>query len=291
MNSPSVSNTHPSDLQDKTALVTGATLGIGRATALGLARQGMTVVIAGRDATKAQETVRAIQSQTGNPRVSALIADLFVPAQVRALAEEFQRQHSRLDVLVNNAGGNFTEHKLIGGLERTWALNHLAYVQLSLALLPRLKASAPSRIVNVASGWYAKRLNFDDLQGERHFSGPGAYFQSKLANLLFTNALARRLQGTGVTANAVNPGIVDTGIAREVTGVGKFLSGLMKPLKKPVEQGAFPSLYMALSPDVEGLTGKFFDKTKFVETSTVTHDVAVQERLWQVSLEQLGLAI
>ncbi len=282
--------TNPKTKSSKTALVTGGTFGIGRATAIGLARQGLEVVITGRDQTRAQETVNAIQNETGNPRVSALIADFFSPAQVRALAEEFKRRHAHLEVLVNNAGGTFSERQLIGGFERTWALNHLAYVQLTLALLPLLKPSAPARIVNVASGWYASSLNFDDLQGEQRFNASAAYFQSKLANHLFTYALARRLEGTGVTVNAVNPGIIDTGISREVTGIGKLLSNLMKPLKKTVEQGAFPSLRMAISPEVEGVTGKFFDKTKFVVPSAAARDETLQERLWHVSLEQLGLA-
>jgi NAD(P)-dependent dehydrogenase (short-subunit alcohol dehydrogenase family) len=221
-------------------------------------------------------------------KLRTLIADFFVPAQVRALAEEFQRQNSHLEVLVNNAGGTFSERQLIGGFERTWVLNHLAYVNLSLALLPLLKASAPARIVNVASGWYAKNLTFDDLQGEKRFNVNSAYLQSKLANHLFTYALAQRLVGTGVTVNAVNPGIIDTGLAREVTGLGKLLNRLMTPLKKSVEQGAFPSLHMATSSEVEGITGRFFDTTKFVEPSAAARNEALQERLWRVSLEQLG---
>jgi NAD(P)-dependent dehydrogenase (short-subunit alcohol dehydrogenase family) len=152
------------------------------------------------------------------------------------------------------------------------------------------KSSTSARILNVASGWYAGKLNFDNLQGEQRFEGNAAYFQSKLANILFTYALARRLAGTNVTVNAVNPGMIATGLEREVKGIGKFLSTLLNPLRKPVEQGAFPSLYMAVSTEVEGMTGLFFDVTKFAITTAITHDQAIQERLWRVSLEQLGLS-
>ena len=284
--------TPSSNPQQKTALVTGGTFGIGRATALGLAREGMSVVIAGRDAGRAQEAVALIQRESGNSQVSLLVADFFRPAQVQALAQAFLERHARLDILVNNAGGTFTERRLTPeGFERTWALNHLAYVGLTLPLLPLLIASAPARIVNVASGLYAGKIHFDNLQGENSFNGNGAYLQSKLTNLLFTYALARRLAGTGVTVNAVNPGIVDTGVAREVKGITKFIHAVvLKPLKRTPEQGAFPSLYMATSPEVEGVSGKFFDKRNFVETKPITHDQALQERLWRVSLQQLGLA-
>lgn len=277
---------HPSN---RTALVSGGTFGIGRATALELARQGLTVVITGRDDVRAQEAVSAIKRESDASNVSYLLADFFRPTQVRELAQEFSRQHDRLDILVNNAGGTFPERRLTpDGLERTWALNHLAYMQLTLALLPLLQASAPARIVNVASGLYAKKINFGDLQGERRFSTGGAYLQSKLANLLFTYALAHRLAGTGVTVNAVNPGIVNTGISRGAKGLNRVIDLLLTPLKKAPEQGAFPSVHMATSPDVEGVSGRFFDKDKFVLTPPVTHDEALQERLWQVSLQQLG---
>jgi retinol dehydrogenase 12 len=275
----------------RVALVSGGTFGIGRATALGLARQGFEVVLTGRDAARAEETVQAIRSASGNPRVSHLLADFFDPSEVKALAQSVAAQHDRLDVLINNAGGTFSERRLTAqGFERTWALNHLAYVQLTLGLLPLLRSSAPARIVNVASGLYAGKLNFDNLQGEQNYSVNAAYMQSKLANLLFTYALARRLAGTGVTVNAVNPGIVGTGIGREVTGLNRFISDvLLRPLQKTPEQGAYPSLHMATSPEVAGLSGKFFNKTTFVQTRPFTHDEALQERLWALSLQQLGL--
>ncbi len=276
---------------NRTALVTGGTFGIGRATALELARQGLAVVIAGRDAARAQAAVADIGRETGNQNVSYLLADFFRPAEVRTLADEFSARHDRLDVLINNAGGTFAERKLTeDGFERTWALNHLAYMQLTLDLLPLLNASVPARIVNVASGLYAKKLDFDNLQSERRYSTFGAYLQSKLANHLFTYTLARRLAGTGVTVNAVNPGVIDTGLGRDARGLNKVISWLLTPLKKTPEEGAFPSVHMATSAEVEGVSGRFFDKDKFVSTAPVTHDEALQERLWQVSLQQLSIS-
>ena len=279
-----------SNLTGKTALVTGGTFGIGRATAVGLARQGASVVVTGRDEARAEAAVKLIQAESDRSDVSYLLADFLRPAAVRALAQEFVGSHERLDILVNNAGGTFETHQLTpDGFERTWALNHLAYVQLSLSLLPLLEASAPARIVNVASGLYAKTINFDDLSAEQKFSRFGAYLHSKLANHLFTYALARRLAGTEVTVNAVNPGIVDTGLGSDAKGVQQLIGVLMTPLKKSPELGAFPSLYMATSPEVEGISGQFFDKTRFVEPKPVTRDQGLQDRLWQVSLAQLGL--
>ncbi len=216
MNEPTTLTAYPAG---RTALVTGGTFGIGRATALELARQGLTVVLTGRDTARAQAAVEDVKRETGNKNVSYLRGDFFRPAEVRALAGAFLAQHDQLDILVNNAGGTFAERQLTAdGLERTWALNHLAYMQLTLELLPLLKTTAPARVVNVASGLYARKLEFDNLQGERSYNTGGAYIRSKLANHLFTTALARRLAGTGVTANALNPGIIDTGLSRDTKG-------------------------------------------------------------------------
>jgi len=192
---------------------------------------------------------------------------------------------------VNNAGGTFSERRLTPqGFERTWALNHLSYVQLTLALLPLLRASAPSRVVNVASGLYAATLDVNNFQGERRYSAGTAYLTSKLANHLFTYALARRLMGTGVTVNAVNPGIVRTGIGRETRGLHRFLSEVvLSPLQKTPDQGAWPSLHMATAPEMTGKTGLFFDKTRLVNPRPVTQDLALQDQLWSLSLHHLGL--
>ena len=287
MNEPTTPTAYPAG---RTALVTGGTFGIGRATALELARQGLTVVLTGRDTARAQAAVEDVKRESGNKNVSYLLGDFFRPADVRALAQTFLAQHDRLDILVNNAGGTFAERQLTAdGLERTWALNHLAYMQLTLELLPLLKATAPARIVNVASGLYAKKLEFDNLQGERSYNTGGAYIRSKLANHLFTYALARRLAGTGVTANAVNPGIIDTGLSRDTKGLNRVVNWLITPLKKSPKEGAFASVHMATSAEVAGVNGRFFDTKKFVVAAPVTHDEALQERLWEVSLKQLGV--
>ncbi len=276
-------------LDSRVALVTGGTSGIGRATALALARQGMEVIITGRDASRTQAAVTDLQRQSGNPRVTHLLADFCHLAEVRALAQQLQATHPRLHVLVNNAGGTFDERRLTpDGFERTWALNHLASVELTLTLLPLLRASAPARIVNVASGWYARRLDFTNLQGERRYSAGGAYLQSKLANHLFTLALARRLDGLELTVNAVNPGIVDTGIARDARGLNRLLNALITPLKRSPERGAFPAVHLASSPEVQGINGRFFNKDRFAPTTPITLNEALQDRLWHLSLEQLA---
>ena len=176
---------HTTAQPKRTALVTGGTSGIGRATALELTRQGLNVVITGHNLERTRAAVAAIQQESGNKNVSYLLADFFQPTEVRALAQTFLATHDRLDILINNAGSTFSERKLTpDGFERTWALNHLAYMGLTLALLPLLEASAPARIVNVASGLYAKTIRFDNLQAEKHFSRFGAYLHSKLANHL-----------------------------------------------------------------------------------------------------------
>lgn len=273
------------------ALVTGGTSGIGQATVLGLARHGFEVILTGRDRALAEQTVQSIQQASGNPQVSFLLADFFDPAQVEGLARTFRTEHSRLDVLINNAGGTFSERQLTPqGFERTWALNHLSYVQLTLALLPLLRVSTPARIVNVASGLYATNLDFENLQGEHRHSAGMAYLTSKLANHLFTYALGRRLTGTDITVNAVNPGIVRTGLGRETRGFQRFLSDVvLRPLQKTPVQGAWPSLHMATAPEMAGRTGLFFDKTKLARPRPVTQDIGLQDRLWSLSLQQLGL--
>ncbi|GGJ56916.1 SDR family oxidoreductase [Deinococcus roseus] len=275
----------------KTALVTGGTSGIGRATAEGLARNGFQVILTGRERSRAEETVKQLQQHTRNPHISYLLADLSLTSEVQRLGAEVLNRHNTLDVLINNAGGNFSTRQVTPeGFESTWALNHLAYAGLTFKLLPLLQQGSHKRIVNVASGWYARNLPWFDLQGEKRYNVGLAYVQSKLANILFTYALARRLQGTGITVNAVNPGIVDTGIGRNNTGVVRFLhTVLMKPLKRTPEQGAYPSLHLATAAEVAGLTGQFFDKTQFRRTAAFTYDLALQDRLWQVALEHLGL--
>jgi len=276
------------EMQSKLCLVTGATLGIGKETALGLARKGAHLVLVGRDAARTRETAAWIAKESGNPQVDLLIADLSSQAEVRRLAAEFKHKYPRLDVLLNNAGAIFTRRETtVEGFERTWALNHLAEFLLTHLLLDTLERSAPARIVNVASTAHTRgTIDFDNLQGEKKYSGIAAYARSKLANILFTYALARRLAGKGVTANCLHPGVVATGFGHNTPGLVKTLAGLARPFMTTPEKGAETSIYLASSPDVADISGKYFAKRKPIASSKLSYDEALQERLWEVSEKQ-----
>jgi NAD(P)-dependent dehydrogenase (short-subunit alcohol dehydrogenase family) len=278
-------------MQGKVCLVTGATSGIGAVTAHALARQGATVVVVARQAERGTATVRHIMQQTGQANVALLLADLSAQAQVRQLAAAFQRRFDRLDVLLNNAGALFTKRLLSAdGLEMTLALNHLGYFLLTHLLLDTLKASAPARIVNVASNAHHQgQINFADLQGEHRYGGWRAYCQSKLANILFTYELARRLHGTDVTANAVHPGFVATGFGHNNQGVLARLIRLAQLTALSPEQGAETLIYLASSSEVAGVTGKYFVKKRPVQSSRASYNQAVAQRLWHISAQLTGL--
>jgi retinol dehydrogenase-14 len=276
----------------RTCLVTGATSGIGKATATGLARLGADLVLVARDPARGQATVAEIQAATGNPRVEVLLADLSSQASVRRAAEELRRGHDRLHVLVNNAGGYWaTRHVTVDGLELTFALNHLAYFLLTNLLLDLLRASAPARIVNVTSGAQATgRIHFDDLQFERRYRGQAAYNQSKLANVLFTYELARRLEGSGVTVNCVHPGVVRTNFGRDDMGpVMRLLTPLARPFMRTPEQGADTPVWLASSSGVEGVTGRYYARRQARRSSGRSYDPELARRLWRVSEELAGL--
>ena len=279
-------------IKGKTVLVTGGTNGLGLVTARELARMGAQVTILSRNAEKCAAVAEAIKAETGNP-VEFIAADLSTLAGIRQSAATFKQRHTHLHVLVNDAGAMFTRRFLTAdGYEMTFALNHLNYFLLTNLLLDLLKASAPARIVNVSSGAHVRALlDFDNLQGEKHFAAMQAYGQSKLANVLFTYELARRLEGTGVTVNALHPGFIATGFARN-NGVffnfGMKLIGLF--IRKP-DQGAQTSIYLASSPEVERVSGKYFFDCKAVDSSPCSHDQALAEKLWQVSLELTGKAV
>ena len=281
-------------MQGKICLVTGATLGIGKVTARALADKSATVVIVGRDAAKTAATVAEIQAQTGNPQVTSIVADLSSQAEVRRTAQEFLAQHDRLHVLVNNAGGMFTSRKVtVDGLEYTFALDHLGYFLLTNLLLPTLQASAPARIVSVASTAHTLgKIHFDDLQSTKGYNGLAVYGQAKLANVMFTYELARRLAGTGVTANTLHPGVVATGFAKNNGPILNFvMSTLARPFQINTEQGAATSIYLATSPEVEGVTGKYFIKSKPVKSSPASYVEADQQRLWEISEQLVGLSV
>ena len=275
----------------KTVLVTGGTGGIGKATALGLAALGARVGIVGRDHVRAQAAAADIAAASGNPAVDSIAADMSSQAEVRRLGREVLDAYPRLDVLVNNVGGFWaTRHITADGLEHTFAVNHLAPFLLTDLLLDRLKASAPARIVTVSSGAQAMgKIGFDDLQGERKYSGQQAYNQSKLANVMFTYELSRRLDGSGVTATVLHPGVVRTGFAAEDhSPMWRVLLPLVRPFLKTPEKGAATSIYLASAPEVEGVTGKYFADSKTKTSSRSSYDTAAAARLWQMSVDLVG---
>ena len=275
----------------KTVLVTGATGGIGKATAVGLARLGARVGITGRDIARAEAAATDIRAVANSAAVDAFAADLSSQADVRRLAREVLDLYPRLDVLVNNVGGFWAHrHLTADGLEHTFALNHLAAFLLTNLLLDRLIASAPARIVTVASGAHTTgRIDFDDLQGEQKYSGQRAYNASKLANVMFTYELARRLRGSGVTATVLHPGVVRTAFgAEDQAAFFTVLSPLIRPFLKTTAQGAATSIYLASSAKVEGSTGRYFANSKPKNSSKSSYDTAAAGRLWQVSVDLVG---
>ena len=278
-------------MQGKICLVTGATSGIGRVTAQALAQQGATVVLVGRNPERTAATVSRIQQETGNPHVECLMADLSVQAQVRQLAGEFQRRFTRLDVLLNNAGAFFSRrHVSVDGVEMTLTLNHLAYFLLTHLLLDVLKATPVARIVNVSSDAHRKaQFDFADPQAVHRYRGWPAYCQSKLANLLFTYELARRLAGTGITANAVHPGFVATGFGHNNRGLVALFIWLAQFTALSPGQGAETLIYLATSPEVAGVTGRYFVKQRSVESSMASYNQAAAQLLWQLSEELTSL--
>lgn len=273
-------------LQGKTCLITGVTQGIGRVAAREIARLGPNMVLVARDRRRGAEVVEEVKA-AGSPQVELIVADLSSQAEVRRAAAEFLARHDRLHILVNNAGAVFGERKLSAdGLEMTFALNHLGYFLLTQELLDVLKASAPARIVNVASDAHSRaRLDFDDLQCEKSYGQGGfqAYGRSKLANILFTRELAQRLQGTGVTANSLHPGVVATGFGSDGGALLRFGLWLSRPFFRTPEEGAKTTIHLAISPEVEGVTGKYFANSRETRPRPHALDDAAAKRLWQVS--------
>jgi NAD(P)-dependent dehydrogenase (short-subunit alcohol dehydrogenase family) len=268
---------------EKVYLVTGANAGIGRATAERLAETGGTVVLLCRSLARGEEARRAIVAKTGNPRVELLIADLSSQRQIRAVAAEFRARHDRLDVLINNAAVLTRERRLTeDGLELQFAVNHLAPFLLTQLLLDLLKRSSPARIITVSSEAHREgRIDVADLQGARSYRGLRAYRQSKLANILFTRELSRRLKGSGVTANAAHPGAVAT----RLLFTGWRIARLVRPFLRKPARGAEPSVYLALSPEVAGVSGRYFVDHRPVEPSSRACDPEAAKRLWEISVE------
>ena len=278
-------------MADRVCLVTGATSGIGKVTAAALAEQGATVVVVSRNEKRCADTVDEIRESTGNPAVEYMVADLSDLSQVRRLASEVTSRHPRLDVLVNNAGAYFLERQeSADGYELTWALNYLSPYLLTRLLLPSLEASESARVINVSSGAHSQGvIDFDDLQHENEYVGLEAYAQSKLALVIFTYELARRLEGSSVTVNALHPGQVATSFGRNNGLLRFYVRRLVKRNELSPEEGAQTSIYLATSPEVEGVTGKYYVKNKPKKSSESSYDRDLATRLWQMSSDMTGL--
>jgi NAD(P)-dependent dehydrogenase (short-subunit alcohol dehydrogenase family) len=280
----------------KTVVITGGNSGIGLETAVALARAGANVVITARDAERGKQAVADIKGRSGSDTVDLVVFDLGSLASTRAGAAELLDRCPRIDVLVNNAGVVLTERReTVDGFESTFAINHLGPFLLTELLLDRIKASAPARIVNVASTAHRGArtgLDFDDLQATKGYRGMRVYGASKLANIMFTKELARRLAGTGVTVNAVHPGTVRTGYGRDGDSGGLLKVGLAigsRFFLSP-EKGADTSVYLASSPDVAGVTGEYFIKRKVKKPSAAALDADAARQLWDVSQQLVGQA-
>jgi NAD(P)-dependent dehydrogenase (short-subunit alcohol dehydrogenase family) len=281
MSSPSVAN-----MSGKTVIITGGNSGIGLETAVALAGAGANTLITARDPERGKAAVDDIRQRSGSGDVDVAVFDLASLKSTRAGAAEILDRCQRIDVLINNAGVVLSDRRETeDGLEMTFAVNHVGHFLLTQLLLDRIKASAPARIVNVSSTAHRgarKGLDFDDLQTRNGYSGMKVYSESKLANIYFTTELARRLAGTDVTVNAVHPGTVATGYGRDGDSSGLLAFGLkvIKPFILSSEQGARTSVYLASSPEVAGVTGKYFIKNRARPTSTAANDDAAARRLW-----------
>lgn len=282
-------------MQDTTVLVTGATAGIGLETARGLAAMGARVIMVGRSPEKTRAQADDVRRTTNSDRVDTLIADLSLMAEVRRLAGEVRATYDRLDVLVNNVGAMmFSRKQTAEGHELTWALNHLGYMLLADELADLLVASAPARIINVSSDAHkGGAIRWDDPEYQRgRYSAFGAYGQSKLANIMHAKALARRMEGTGVTVNALHPGVVASNFAitNNRNPFAPIQRVFMKVFAISPEEGAQTSIYLASSPEVAQITGRYFARSRPVNPKAIADDVDAQERLWAMSAAQLGMA-
>ena len=279
-------------MHDKSVLITGATSGIGKVTALELAKKGAHVVVVGRSIEKIQSVLAEIKNLPGSPQADFLLGDLSLLADVRRIAAEYTQRWNRLDVLVNNAGGIFMKRQVTAeGHEMTFALNHLSYFLLTNLLLNTLIASAPARIVNVSSmAHLGSKIDLNDLDNKHLYTGSLAYSRSKLMNVYFTYELARRLEGSGVSANVLHPGYVATNFGINNDGLIKIIFTIgQKIMAVPPEHGARTMVYLASSAQVAGISGKYFDNCKAVRSSAISYNPAIAAALWQASLEICGL--
>ena len=274
------------DMIGKVCLVTGATAGIGQATAMLLAKRGATVVGVGRNQAKNEYSTQWIKEKTGNSEVEYMLADLSSQKEIHALALKFQDKYDRLDVLINNAGATFGERlESVDGIEMTFALNHLGYFLLTNLLQKTLEASKPSRVINVSSSLHKLgKIDFDNIPFEKGYARSKAYQRSKLANIGFTYEMARRFCSQDVTVNAMNPGLVETNVGQVAGGFAEKLKGLVDKIAGLTpEEGTQTIIYLATSAEVAGVTGRYFVKEKSIPSSKVTYDLNFCRRLWDLS--------
>jgi len=277
-------------MQGKTVLITGANSGIGFATAKALARMGARILLVCRDPARGAEALTAVADVASEVAPKLLLADLSSLQQVRALADDLRRHFPKIDVLVNNAAAMFSERGLtVDGIERTFATNHLAPFLLTNLLIDLLTTGGGGRIVNVAAEPFRKTLDFENLQGERRYGFLDAYFRSKLATIIFSVDLAKRLEGSGVTVNSMSPGPTKTRFGDNMTGLPALLPLLAKRLFPGPETGARTLIHLASSPEVAGVSGKFFLRQRARKTPPVTSDAEVGARLWRISADLVGL--
>jgi len=279
------------DLAGRTAIVTGATSGIGEETALGLAKLGARVVIVGRNPERGARALARVRDESQNREVELRLADLASLAEIRRLAAELLEACPRIHLLVNNAGVvNLQRTTTVDGFEATFAVNHLAYFALTNLLLERILASAPARIVNVASDAHRfGEIDLDDLQSERGYRALRVYGRSKFANILFTCELARRLEGSGVTANCVHPGAVATRLGKNNGGLGRAVTALLAPFILSPARGAATTLYAASSPALEGVSGRYLARQREARPRPATQDPELAGRLWRASAALTGI--
>ncbi len=286
-------------MQGKRILITGATNGIGKQSALELARMGAEIVIVGRDEVKTRKVSIDIKQLSGNSNIDLAVGDLSSMDEVRRIASEYRDTYGRLDVLLNNAGASFSTFETsVDGYEKTFALNHLSYYLLTNLLLDTIKLTArdhgEARIINVSSSAHTAAgpagVRYDELRGGGKFRAFRVYGGSKLANVLFTYELARRLEGADVTVNAVHPGLVNTGFGDNMTGFMRYFFKLMKTVAgRSPRKGAETLVYLASSPDVQGVTGKYWFDKKAVSSSDKSYDREQQTKLWEFSAAATGL--
>lgn len=268
-------------MKNKTILITGATSGIGKETALGLAKLGATIVFTTRDDAKGEKTKNDLIATTQNKNIHMLTCDLASFTSIRTCCKEFTSKYDNLHVLINNAGvWDFTRKTSKDDIENIFATNYLAPFLMTHLLLDTIKKSAPSRIINVSSGLHYGTIHFDDIEFKQKFSGLKAYTQSKLALILFTRLLAKKLDGTGVTVNVVHPGVNKTNLGRDAGGFSQIM---FKLLGKNPKIGAETSIYLASSPEVEKITGEYFAKKKIKQSSKESYNMDLAKKLWDVS--------